>query len=129
MAVKFLTEEWMQAVADAANGDPAFTSAAESTEVSLQFHVTEVPDGDDIDYHLVIGEGAVALGPGEKEDADATVTNTYETAAAISKGELNTQTAFMTGKLKVSGNMAKLMMNQGPLNQFAKSVSGVEIDY
>ena len=46
------------------------------------------------------------------------LSNDYETAVVISKGELNTQMAFMTGKLKVSGNMAKLMMNQAMLGQF-----------
>ena len=53
----------------------------------------------------------------------------YETAAAISKGELNTQTAFMTGKLKVSGNLAKLMMQQAAITQWAAAVKGMEVEY
>jgi putative sterol carrier protein len=37
--------------------------------------------------------------------------------------------AFMTGKLKVSGNMAKLMMNQAMLGQFAAASAGVQVEY
>ena len=35
----------------------------------------------------------------------------------------------MTGKLKVMGNMAKLMMNQAMLTQFADAASGVDVEY
>jgi putative sterol carrier protein len=66
---------------------------------------------------------------GSTEGADVTVKQSYETAAAISKGELNTQTAFMTGKLKVSGNLAKLMMHQGAIQQWGAAVSDIEVEY
>jgi putative sterol carrier protein len=127
--VKFLSEEWMAAMGDAANADEAFRNSASGTDLKLQFHVTEVPDADDVKYTLTVAEGAVALGLGEDEGADATITNDYDTAAAISKGDLNTQMAFMTGKLKVGGNMAKVMMSQGQINAFAKAVAGVEVEY
>jgi putative sterol carrier protein len=37
--------------------------------------------------------------------------------------------AFMTGKIKVGGNMAKIMMNQAVLNQFAAALSDLEVEY
>ena len=129
MGVKFLSEEWMAAMGDAANADEGFRNSVADTELLLQFNVTEVPDGDDVVYTLAVNGGAAALSTGGDDAADATITNSYETAAAISKGELNTQMAFMTGKLKVGGNMAKVMMHQGQINQFAKAVAGVDVDY
>ena len=129
MGVKFLSDEWMAAMGEAANGDDGFKSAAASGDLKLQFHVTEMPEGDDVKYTLNLEGGTVTLAPGEDEAADATITNDYETATAISKGDLNTQMAFMTGKLKVGGNMAKVMMSQGQINAFAKAVAGVDIDY
>jgi putative sterol carrier protein len=42
---------------------------------------------------------------------------------------MNTQMAFMTGKLKVAGNMAKIMMNQALFNSFADAASGVPVEY
>jgi putative sterol carrier protein len=129
VGVKFLSEEWMTAMGDAANGDEAFRTSVESTELKLQFHVTEAPEGGDVHYTLTVEGGQAALALGEDEGAHATITNDYETATAISKGELNTQMAFMTGKLKVGGDMAKVMMNQGQINAFAKAVADVEVDY
>lgn len=127
--MKFLSEEWMTAMGDAANADEGFRSSAADTELLLQFDVTEVPDGDDITYTLSVAGGEASLALGGNDDADATITNSYETATAISKGDLNTQMAFMTGKLKVGGNMAKVMTHQGQINQFAKAVADIEVDY
>ncbi len=66
---------------------------------------------------------------GTLDNPDVTVAQSYETASAISKGELNTQTAFMTGKLKVSGNLAKLMMHQAAIQQWAAAVSDLDVEY
>jgi putative sterol carrier protein len=129
MAVDFLTDEWMTSVADACNSHDGFTGATANTNLSLQFNVTDVPERGQVDYHITIGEGSIEIGGGTLEGADVTVANNYETAAAISKGELNTQVAFMTGKLKVTGDMAKLMMNQAALTQFANAAADVEVSY
>ena len=128
MAVKFLTEEWMHALADHINADEAFRSAIASVALTLNFVVTEAPDGT-VNYSIALADGAAAIEPGEIEGGDATITNDFETASAISKGELNTQMAFMTGKLKVSGDMAKIMMNQAALNAFANAAKSLEVDY
>ena len=53
----------------------------------------------------------------------------YDTAVAISKGEMNVQSAFMTGKLKVSGNLAKLMMHQSAIQQWGAAVSALDVEY
>jgi putative sterol carrier protein len=37
--------------------------------------------------------------------------------------------AFMTGKLKVTGDMAKLMLNQHVINAFAPALSGLDVEY
>ena len=128
MAAKFLTDDWLSGLQETVNAHEGFKGAIETVSLKLQFKVTDTGNGD-VDYSIVIGDGTAAIGGGTIEDADATITNNYETAAAISKGELNTQMAFMTGKLKVSGNMAALMMNQGALNQFAQAAAGLEVEY
>ena len=69
------------------------------------------------------------MGVGSIEDPDVTVRQSYETATAISKGELNTQTAFMTGKVKVSGNLAKLMMHQSAIQQWGAAVADLDVEY
>lgn len=129
MAATFLTTDWMQAITEGVNADPGFTSAIATVDLTLQFHVTDTPSRGQVDYFLQIEAGSALLAPGVNDDADISVTNNYETAKAISKGELDTQMAFMQGKLVVKGDMAKLMMNVGALTQFAKAASTVPVDY
>lgn len=126
---KFLTKEWLEALTAAVNADDAFTTAIENVDLTLQFETTDAPEGTESTYHLAIKEGGLAAGPGPADEADATIANDYETAVAISKGDLNTQMAFMTGKMKVSGNMAKIMMNQAVFTKFAEASSGVDVEY
>lgn len=125
---KFLSDEYMEAATEALAGHAGFSNAITSVDLDLQFHVTDAPEGD-LDYHLEIKNGTASIARGTSDDPDVTVTNTYETAVGISSGEINTQMAFMTGKLKVAGNMAALMRHQGVINQFAAAMSDVEVEY
>jgi len=125
---KFLSEEHMQSATEALNGDTSFAEAMANIDLGLQFNVTGGPDGD-ADYYLQIAEGSAALKLGELEGFDASVASDYESASAISQGDLNVQMAFMTGKIKVGGNMAKVMMHQGLINEFARVSSGLDLEY
>lgn len=126
---KFLTKEWLESLTETVNAHEGFKTAIENVDLTLQFEIPDAPDGAESRYWISAGDGSLDAGPGEAEEADATITNDYETAAAISKGDLNTQMAFMTGKLKVTGNMAKLMMNQSMLGKFAEAASEMEVEY
>lgn len=125
---KFLTEEWAQDVTTALNNHEGFKNAIGAADLAIQFSVEDGPDGD-VDYYLKSSGGTTNVSIGALDDPDVTVTQSYESATAISKGELNTQTAFMTGKLKVSGNLAKLMMHQSAVQQWGAAVSDLDVDY
>ena len=125
---KFLTEEWAQDVTTALNNHEGFKNAIGAAELGIQFSVEGAPDGD-TDYFLKSSGGSTNLAVGTLDDADVTVKQNYDTAVAISRGELNTQTAFMTGKLKVSGNLAKLMMHQSAVQQWGSAVADLDVDY
>jgi putative sterol carrier protein len=125
---KFLSEEWASEVTTALNNHQGFKNAIGDADLSIQFSTTEAPDGE-VDYYLHAGGGNATMAIGTLEGADVTVKQSYDTAKAISTGELNTQTAFMTGKLKVSGNLAKLMMHQGAIQQWSSAVSELDVEY
>lgn len=127
--MKFLTDDWMSAVQEALNNDADFGQAIASVDLSMQFNVTDAPEGATADYSIAFVDGTATVASGELEGADVSITNDYETAVGVSKGEMNTQMAFMTGKLKVAGNMGKLMMNQGPLNKIGTILAGLDIEY
>lgn len=126
MAVKFLSDEWMVAATAALGTHDGFQAAIKNVDLGMQFEVT----GDaGASYYLAIGDGDARMVAGELENADVTVTNDYETATSIAKGDLNTQMAFMTGKLKVAGNMGKLLMHQALINQLGSALAEMDVDY
>lgn len=59
------------------------------------------------------GEGAVRLDENgaslDDGDADCTITADQETFEGMMSGDVNPTTAFMTGKLKIDGDMSKAM--------------------
>jgi putative sterol carrier protein len=125
---KFLTEEWAQDVTTALNNHEGFKNAIGAADLGIQFSTEGGPDGD-VEYFLRASGGSTNVAVGTLDDPDVTVKQSHDTAVAISKGELNTQTAFMTGKLKVSGNLAKLMMHQSAVQQWAAAVTDLDVDY
>ncbi len=130
MSVKFLTPEWTQGLADTVNAHEGFKSAIANVELGLQFVVKDAPHHDNpYHYYVNIQGGNAEIAEGDLDGPDATITNGYETAEGISKGTVNTQMAFMSGKLQVQGDLAKLMMNQGALNAFATAAAGLDVDY
>jgi len=128
MSVKFLSEDWLGAANDALAADADYQSATAATDLTLQFVVTDGPDGE-VEYNVAMAGGATSFAGGAADGADATIRNSHETAVAISKGDLNTQAAFISGKLKVEGNLAKIMMNQSALAALADALKGLDIDY
>jgi putative sterol carrier protein len=75
----------------------------------MQQVVTGAPDGE-VKYYTVIENGkTLEQNVGEDPQADVTLTNSYDDAVKIMKGELDANAAFMQGRVKVTGNMAKIM--------------------
>ncbi len=58
--------------------------------------------------------GAVSEGAG---DADTTIRIAWDDWQAMAEGKLDGMTAFMTGKLKVEGDMSNAMQLQGVLSK------------
>ena len=125
---KFLSEEWAKDVTRALSTDAGFKNAIGAAELSAQFVTQDGPDGE-VSFYLKAAGGTVNQAIGTVDDPDVTVTMSYETATAVSKGDLNVQTAFMTGKIKVAGNLAKLMMHQAALQQWAAVGSKIDVEY
>ena len=127
MAVQFLSQEWIDALEAALNADAAFREAAAGTTVSLQQVMTR-PDGE-VHYWTTLAEGVVAFGIGDLEAPDATIRQSYETAVGLARRETNPVMAFMTGKIKVEGDMGRLMAMQGILSKLADVMGTLDVDY
>jgi putative sterol carrier protein len=127
VGVKFLSEEWVAAVGDALNANEAFKNAAGSQSAKIQQVVT-TPDGE-VKYYFHLDSGEAKIGLGDIDGPDATITQDYETAVALSKNELTGTAAYMSGKLKVAGDLMKLMAMQGAFNQLPAATSSIDVEY
>ena len=125
---QFLSDDYFESAREALKTDPGFQNSIANVDLSVQFDVSDTPQGE-LSYYVKIADGAADTEKGPLEGADVSVSSDYETSKAISKGELNVQMAFMTGKIKVGGNMAKIMMHQGVLNDYARVLSGLDVEY
>ena len=102
---KWLTQEWLDETRKMAEGQPDRPGAS----ARMQYVVTGGPEGD-ISYYWVLENGKIVESQlGTLEDAEVTLTTGYADAIKIQKGELDANAAFMQGKVKVTGNMAKVM--------------------
>jgi len=102
---KWLSQEWLDEGKKLAEGQPERPGAT----ARMQYVVTGGPDGD-VDYYWILENGKLLESKlGLLEDAEVTLTQSHEDAMRIQKGELDANAAFMQGKVKVTGNMAKLM--------------------
>ena len=107
----FLSDEWLEA-AKKIREEYAGKSSPPAHAVRMNQIITEVPFGDgSVDAHLDTSGGEMQMDMGHLEDPDLTVTLDYATAKAIFvDGTLEAgMKAFMDGKVRVQGDMAKLI--------------------
>ncbi len=129
MGVKFLSEEWANEVQNTLNSNEQFKKSAGSTTARIQQVVTGAPDGE-TKYWFKLEGGEVQLGMGDIDGpADATITQDYDTAVALAKNELTGTAAYMSGKLRVSGDLMKLMQLQGTLGQLPAALKDLDVEY
>lgn len=129
MTVRFLSDEYMAAATEALAQDAGLAKSTGDLSLVLQFRVTDPPGGEPFFYHLSFADGKVTMEPGETADPDVRISSSYETAAGLAREEINDQIAFLTGKLKVSGNMARLMANLGTFLEVRKVLKGLDVEF
>ena len=63
-------------------------------------------------WMVKLNDGSVEVSEGTDENANITLNATDENWLAIVSGQINGQTAFLTGKLKIKGDMSLAMKLQ-----------------
>jgi len=78
-----------------------------------QFNI-DGPDGGQ--WAVKIADGDASVTEGASESPNITITMTDENFVGLITGKLNGQTAFLTGKLKIQGDMTLAMKLQSVFN-------------
>lgn len=90
------------------------------------------PDGKEryLFFKFVDGKfDQLLVGEGEPPEAEFRITGDYDVFARISKAELGSQRALMTGKLKLKGNMVKALKLAGIADRLNKVLSTIPAAY
>ena len=127
MAYQFLSEEWMTA-ARAIREKYADEVPPVETDLRINQVITEVPFGDgSVNSFLDTSGGSVVMELGILEDPHVTITTDYATAKAlfVDQDPAVAMQSFMNGKIKVQGDMMKLMAMQTslPNNEFTAKIA------
>jgi putative sterol carrier protein len=110
----FLSDEWLEAAKNIRE-EYAGQTTPPAHAVRMNQIITEVPFGEGtIEAHMDTSGGEMTMDMGHLENPDLTVTLDYVTAKAIlvdGNPQAGMQ-AFMAGKIKVQGDMTKMMALQ-----------------
>ena len=122
----FLTDEWL-AEARKIREEYKGKGTPPAHAIKMNQIITDVPFGDGtVNAHMDTSGGEVEMDEGHIDGAEVTVTLDYETAKAIivDQNPQAAMQAFMAGKIKVQGDMTKLMaMQSGAPDPTAQEVA------
>ena len=127
MPHEFLSDDWMEAV-KAIRDKYADQAPPVPYKIRMNQVISGAPfaDGADVHIYMDTSDGTMTLDKGELEDPEVTVSTDWDTARKIfvDQDQAAGMQAFMSGKIKVQGDMTKLMMmNAVPPDEVAKSVA------
>jgi len=129
--MKVFDDEWAKAFCAAVNSNKDYAEAGATWEGDFIF-VVKPSGGLDAEKKLFVGllhgkcTGARALDPGDDQKAEFIVSGIYDNWVKVLKKELDPIQGMMAGKLKLTGNMAKVMRAVKAAQELVNSTAMVE---
>jgi putative sterol carrier protein len=128
---RYLSQEWTE--------EAARRLRAELTPEKMK-HVTSsmltvykgCPDGQDRALYYKFVDGVIAelsIREGELPEAEFRIIGDYETFAKISRAELGSRAALMSGKLILKGNMVKALSLASVVDRLNKVLATIPTEY
>ena len=121
---RYLSPEWLDAAQQAIDANTSIREAASAADFVVQHVVTGGSDGE-LTYHVRVGGDGVRIRPGEASDPTVVFTEDYRTAAAIGRGDLSAQAAFMAGRIRVHGDLPKLVEQSSAFDEIEDALAGL----
>lgn len=109
--MRYLSLDWIDAVADEATTNTEVAAAAAECTIGVTQVITDAPEGT-IVYSLQVLDGQLLFAPGAAFPEDVRFQQTWDTAVGVATGVLNAQEAFIQGRILLTGDQQKLMDSQ-----------------
>ncbi|MDQ1511704.1 MAG: hypothetical protein QOG50_3548 [Actinomycetota bacterium] len=110
----FLSDEWIRELTLACVGAPVGTHS-DAGRFVIEPVVAGVPERGEVRYRIAFDAGRCAVEPIDERAADVRLETDYVTAVALSRGTANAQAALADGRLRVSGDVARLAAHAAAL--------------
>ncbi|OBF26436.1 SCP2 sterol-binding domain-containing protein [Mycobacterium sp. ACS4331] len=103
--LKYVSQEWLTRQGEL---QQSFQTRPGAT-ARVQYRLTNAPGGEDIWYYADVRDGRIVEQLlGQDPAADGTMASSFDDSIAILRGDLAPTAAFMEGRIKLSGDVAKL---------------------
>ncbi len=129
--MKYLSEAW-RAEAEKRLKTELTPDKMNNITSSMSNIYIHCPEGQDRYLFFKFENGSLtelSIGAGEPPAAEFRIIGDYDTFAKISRSELGSQKALMTGKLKLKGSMVKALKLASIADRLNKVLSGIPAEY
>ena len=132
--LKILTEEWVEAFGKAINENPNYKPSALTWEGDMLLDIE--PSGNlDQRVRIFIGlyhgecTGTRLVPEGEEIETEYVMAGPYDNFVSVMKKEIDPIRAIMAGKLRLEGDMAKLMRHTKAALEIVNSLGSFETEF
>lgn len=130
-ALKYLSPEWTAEAEKRLRSQLTPESMKNLTSSMLTVY-KNCPDGQERALYYKIENGVftdISVRQEPLPEAEFIISGDYETFAKISRAELGSRSALMSGKLRLTGNMVKALSLASIVDRFNKILSEISCEY
>lgn len=109
--MRYLSLDWIDALTAAVADSAEMAELANEHRIGVTQVVTNGPEGTVV-YHLQVGDGAATFGAGSAHPEDVRFDQDWDTAVAVATGALHAQQAFITGRVRMTGDQDTIVASQ-----------------
>jgi putative sterol carrier protein len=128
---KYLSAEWVQEASRRLRAELDAEKMKHVTSSMLTVY-KNCPDGQDRALYYKFVDGLIdelSVQAGELPQAEFRIIGDYNTFAKISRAEMGSRSALMSGKLMLKGNMVKALSLSAIVDRMNKVLSTIPTDY
>jgi len=128
---KYLSADWAQEAGRRLRADLDAEKMKHVTSSMITLY-RNCPDGQDRALYYRFVDGCLdelSVREGEVPEAEFRITGDYDTFAKISRAEMGSRSALMSGKLTLKGNMVKALSLSAIVDRMNKVLSTIPTEY